>query len=144
METTFDRGVINVEMELTRQFYLKQHSVIADCSCSDCVFFFENVIHRPFEIFKILRDFGVDLGKNLDSEPTGAWCVRDDHGELIHCDQTYQIFGKMDCWGKSEFNYSKFEDGWRVNARFRQLNLDNVSVALNVDRVFDENEIKKY
>ena len=120
---TFDGGVINVEMELTRQFYLKQHSVVADCSCSDCVFFFENVIHRPFEIFKILRD---------------------DHGELIHCDQTYQIFGKMDCWGKSEFNYSKFEDGWRVNARFRQLNLDNVSVALNVDRVFDENEIKKY
>ena len=38
---------------------------------------------------------GIDLSKNLSSESEGVWFVRDDNGELIHCDQTYQMFGTI-------------------------------------------------
>ena len=38
---------------------------------------------------------GIDLGKNLTDEPTGVWCVRNESGDFLHCEQVYQAVGEL-------------------------------------------------
>jgi hypothetical protein len=90
---------------------------------------------QPFEIFKALSDMGVDLEKNLSSEPTGVWCIRDDNGELIHFFQVYQIFGSIDSLDKAEIKYLKIDRGYKVDAKFIESSANTVDIELKFDRL---------
>jgi hypothetical protein len=129
-EIQIGNSLIKTDKAATEKFYLSQKKITDDCQCADCKFYAETVTNYPFEIFEILRDLGVDVEKNLDSEPTGAWCVRDDNGKLLHCDQAYKFSG--DLGDKGDFEYLKVEGDFRIRAEFRQIASDSVYVALDI------------
>ena len=144
MEVLIGGVTFTVNTTLTKEFYLSQNKITDDCTCSDCVFFFEKLIKEPFELFQILQNLGIDIGKNLSTEPTGAWCVRDDNGELIHCDHAYQMVGSVRPQDGNQVQYSKFEKGYRITAIFTPSDPDIIYIALYIDRVSDDKEFLKY
>jgi hypothetical protein len=124
---------LKVDKVSTEKFYLTQNKITDNCGCSDCLFYADNFTKQPFEIFKTLKDMGVDLEKNLSSEPTGVWCVRDDNGQLIYCFQVYQVFASLDTLDKTEISYEKHESGYKVDAKFIQSSADRVDIELKFD-----------
>ena len=63
--------------------------------CDDCRFYATTFISQDLEIFGILKLMGIDLGKNLTDEPTGVWCVRNESGDFLDCEQVYQAVGEI-------------------------------------------------
>ncbi|XWN36699.1 MAG: hypothetical protein ROO71_12140 [Balneola sp.] len=76
---------------------------------------------------------GVDLTKNLTSEPTGVWCIRDDTGTMNHCQQVLRAMGKV--VGEDKILYKKIEYGYEVNSEFEQINSNEIDIELNFSLV---------
>lgn len=95
MKQTFkiNNEELQVDTVKTKEFYQTQNKIIDNCTCDDCNFYATNFIKEKLEIFSILQLMGVDLEKNLITEPTGVWCIRDDQGKFLHCQQVYQTVG---------------------------------------------------
>jgi hypothetical protein len=127
--------VILVDTEMTQKFYLTQNKTVDGCKCTDCLFYVNVFTKQNFEIFKLLKKMGVDLEKNLSSEPTGVWCVRDDNGDLIHCDQAYQVIANISPNDRNEIRYTREEKNHKVEVRFIQLKVDNLFVSLSIDLI---------
>ena len=84
------------------------------------------------EIFRFLKNVGTDLKKNLKTEPTGVWCIRDDDNEFICFQQVYLIKGSLS--KNSSHHYEKEELGLKINAEFINED-DNIIVDLIVDKI---------
>ena len=125
---------IQIDTSKTIEFYLSQKKILDNCKCDDCNFYATTFIKENLEIFKILRSMGVDLEKNLSSEPTGVWCIRDD-GKFLHCEQVYQTEGKFSNCDTSEVKYENIENGFKVSATFLKAGDDKVGIELIVDKV---------
>lgn len=125
----FGDGLIDIDTVLTKKFYHEQVLIKNDCSCGDCAFFVDRFTKFPFEIFNILARMGVDLTKNLTSEPTGVWCIRDDTGVMNHCQQVLRVIGKI--VGEDKILYKKIEYGYQVNSEFEQINSNEIDIELN-------------
>jgi hypothetical protein len=123
---------LSIDSDKTKLFYLTQNRIIDSCQCVDCQFFSEIFIKEPLEIFSFLSSIGVDLQKNLESEPTGVWCVRDENSNFIHCDQVYQAVGHL---SKSEVRYENEENGYKIKAHFVQTNNNSIEIELRIDKV---------
>lgn len=133
MNLSFGEILIKVDKEATEQFYLDQDKVVDNCSCTDCQYFVNDIITQPWEVFRLLRNSGVDIEKSLNSDPAGAYVVRDDDGKLLHCDQSFQIFGKILSDTNTEIKYSKFEAGFRIVLKFKELVQEEIFITLIID-----------
>jgi len=78
---------------------------------------------------------GVDLGKNLASEPTGVWCIRDNKDFFIHCQQVYQVVGHFSATDMSETKYEKRENGYKIASTFLRAGADKVDIVLQIDKL---------
>lgn len=123
---------MQVDTIKTQEFYLTQNKIIDDCSCADCRFYATTIIKENFEIFRILKSAGVDLKKNLSTEPTGVWCIRDDDGSLLCCQQVYQTFGKLLNNVISKFKYEMTENGFNVTAIFLPTDSGKIDIDLTI------------
>lgn len=83
----------------------------------------------------MLSSMGVDLQKNLNSEPTGVWCVRDENDNFVHCYQVYQIVGLFSVGDKTQLKYEKEEGGYKVSAAFLPAGSDKIDIELRIDKV---------
>lgn len=117
MEYTLHSNRILYDKAATVRFYKSQDPIVEDCNCEGCWLYVENVVHLDFEIFRVLKDLGVDLLKNLRSEPDGVFVTLGDKGEMVHCTQTYQIVGRLAIGPKFEV-YTNVEHGYRIEAEF--------------------------
>ena len=116
----------------TQQSYLTQENIVDDCQCSDCKFYSETFTKEPLEIFSILSSFGVDLQKNLSSEPTGVWCVRDENDIFLYCRQVYHVVRQFSKCDKSRVKYEKQENDYNVNAVFFIGEGNIIDIELNI------------
>jgi hypothetical protein len=123
-----------VDKDKTQQFYLTQENIIDDCKCDDCKFYSEVFTKEPLEIFSTLSSLGVNLQKNLNKEPTGVWCIRDENDNFLHCDQVYQVLGYFSNCGKSQVRYEKQENGYKVSALFLEADTDTIDIRLSIDK----------
>ena len=124
-----------MDCDKTKEFYLTQEKIIDDCQCTDCQFYAESFTKEPLEIFSILSTMGVDLQKNLNSEPSGVWCIRDENDNFIHCDQVYQVVGLFPNGDKSQLKYEKEQGGYKVSAVFLPAGVDAIDIELKVDMI---------
>ena len=131
---------LQVDKETTKNFYLTEDKITDSCGCDDCAFYANILIKQPFEIFQMLKEMGVDLEKNLSSEPTGVWCIRDDNGQIIHFDQVYRVFGTIVSEDRGEISYLRMENKYKIKAKFSQYEADCVDIELKFDRAADEKE----
>lgn len=128
--------VLWVDKEETERLYVTEIKITDNCDCSDCSFYANSLIKQPFGIFQMLQEMGVDLSKNLSSESTGVWCVRDDREQLIHFDQVYRVYGTI--LDRGEINYLRVENNYKVEAKFIPYKSDYVDIELKFDRDEDE------
>ena len=135
-----DGITLQVDEEKTENFYLIEKKIIYNCGCDDCSFYANIWIKEPFEIFPMLEEIGVDLRKDLSSEPTGVWCIRDDNGQLIYFEQVYRVFGKIISEDRKEFSYLRVENKYKIKAKFIQGKSDCVDIELTFDSVSDDKE----
>lgn len=126
---------LRVDKMATERLYLPEVKITDNCNCSDCTFYADILIKQPFEIFQLLSRMGVDLGKNLSSEPTGVWCIREADGQLIHFDQVYRIFGSI--VEREEIRYLRKESNYSIHAKFIPYKSDYVDIELKFDIVPD-------
>lgn len=126
---------IRYDAERTSDSYLKEMNIMEDCPCGDCFYFATTVTKMDFEIFRILKEAGVDLQKNLGSEPTGIWCIREDNGELMAFQQVYLIKGTTANPDENSFLYEKQELGFSITARISQAKTDTLVVDLQVAKL---------
>ncbi len=123
-----------IDRDKTQQFYLTQENIVDDCQCTDCKFYSETFTKEPIKIFSILSSFGVDLQKNVSSEPTGVWCIRDENDMFLHCGQVYQVVGQFEKGDKSQVKYETQENGYNVNAVFIKGESNTIDIELNIDK----------
>ncbi|WP_313385206.1 hypothetical protein [Chishuiella sp.] len=124
--------IINYDNKKTSEIYSKEINIKEDCPCSECHFFVDVITKLELEIFQILKKVGTDLEKNLSSEPTGVWCIRDDNNEFIFFQQTYLIKGFI--LEHTSFHYEKEELGLRINAYFTN-EIDDIIIDLQVSKM---------
>ena len=122
-------------VEATREFYRTQSRIIDDCECEDCKFYYHIFSRKNLELYNYLSNLGVDIRKNLDSEPTGVWCCRDENEDLIFCEHNYQVIGELRANTENEFIYIKNELGYVVKAYFEQLEQNIISVQLSIKQI---------
>lgn len=136
MRTSFEIGNISimVDVEKTRAFYTEQKTIIQGCQYADCQYYANSFINEPIEIFSLLRSFGIDLTKNLNADPGGVWCIHDDSGGLLHCNQVCMIVGSFEEHTDSEAVYRKEENGYATMAFFSQHEEDFIQIELQIDR----------
>ncbi len=127
--------LILVESDKTKQFYLTQEKITDDCQCNNCKFYVEDFTKEALEIFSILSSMGVDLEKNLNSEPTGVWCIRDENVSFLHCNQIYQAVGQFLNNDNKKLRYEKEEKGYITSALIVQFNSDTIKIQLTIDKV---------
>ena len=134
MNTKFaiEKNQIEVDIKATREFYLTQNEIPKDCECDDCAYFYNEFINMTSKTLVLIQSFGVDLGKNLTSEPTGVWCVRDESGKVAHIFQVYQMCGKLLDINKKEFEYSSIENEMKMNVKFIQSAIDKIDIELTI------------
>lgn len=125
--------IIKIDVQATIHFYQTQNSILDDCTCNDCSYFYHDFIHKSFSVFDTLRRFGVDLGKNLNSEPTGVWCVREDNGKVVHIFQVYQVIGHFADTSLEEIHYSITESDLNFNIKLIQSGSDNIDIELRIE-----------
>ena len=125
---------MQVDVSKTQQFYLTQDKITEDCTCDDCRFYATEFIKQTLEIFELISTMGVDLAKNLESEPTGVWCIRDNDGIFIYSQQVYQTFGVILPINTSEIKYEKTEKGFNINALFIQIKDETIYIVLTIDK----------
>ena len=135
--TTFliNDGTLLVDIDETKAFYLTQDKITNDCMCEDCLFYATVFTRKPLEIFKMLSSMGIDLEKNLQSEPTGVWCIRDEQSNFLHCQQVYQTVGQITSADTSQLKYEQIENGYKVNALFLNAGDSKVDIVLSIDKV---------
>ncbi|RPD43431.1 hypothetical protein [Paracnuella aquatica] len=124
-----------VDCHKTREFYLTQEKIIDDCQCENCQFYAEYFTKEPLEIFSMLSSMGVDLQKNINSEPTGVWCIRDENHNFRHCGQVYQIVGHFPNGSTTEIKYEKVEGNYKITVFFTGAGNDAIDIDLIIDRV---------
>lgn len=78
---------------------------------------------------------GIDLQRNLNSEPTGVWCIRDEEGNLLFCSQVYQVVGVFSNGEKAEVKYEKVEHGCEVSAVFLPAGSNTIDVQLEIGKL---------
>ncbi len=117
----------------TSNAYLKEINIIENCPCDDCYYFATIITKLELEIFQVLKNVGVNLEKNLDSEPTGVWCIRDDNNEFVFFQQVYLIKGRI--LGNNSFRYEKEELGFKITAKFLNEKEDDVFIDLQVAKI---------
>ena len=117
----------------TSDAYIKEINIIENCPCEDCRYFATVITKLELEIFQILKSAGVNLEKNLDSEPTGVWCIRDDNDEFVFFQQAYLIKGRI--LENSSFKYEKEELGLKITAEFLNEKADDVIIDLQVTKI---------
>ena len=122
---------LHVDVEKTKKYYLKENKIVDDCNCGDCRFYVDVILNKPIEIFQLLLKTGVNLEKNVASEPTGVWCIIDD-GIFLYVEQTYNIVGQI-VDENVNLNYKKIEFGYLVNAAFRNIDSDTISIYLSIE-----------
>ena len=135
-----DGITLQVDKEATENFYLTEKKISDNCGCDDCSFYANIWIKQPFEIFPMLEEMGVDLGKNLSSEPTGVWCIRDENGQLIHFEQVYRVFGTINSEDRKEIRYLRVKNNYEIKAKFIQYKSDCVDIELTFGPAADEKE----
>jgi hypothetical protein len=116
----------------TSDTYSKEINIIEDCLCEDCQYYANVITKLDLEIFQILKNAGVNLEKNLNSEPTGVWCVRDDNNEFLFCQQVYLIKGRI--LENNPFNYEKEELGLKITANFLNENAEDIIIDLQIKK----------
>lgn len=124
-----------VDCDKTREFYLTQEKIIDDCQCENCKIYAEYFTKEPLEIFSMLSSMGVDLQKNLNSEPTGVWCIRDEDYTFRHCVQVYQVVGHFSSGNNAELKYEKEEGSYKITAFFTGVGDETIDIDLMIDRV---------
>lgn len=124
---------IAYDKKKTSEAYSKEVNIIENCSCEDCHYFAIVITKLELEIFQILKNAGVNLEKNLDSEPTGVWCIRDNNDEFVYFQQVYRIKGRI--LENNSFQYEKEELGFKITAEFLNENTDDVIIDLQVAKI---------
>ena len=117
----------------TSEAYSQEINIIEDCSCEDCHYFANVITKLELEIFQILKNAGVNLEKNLNSEPTGVWCIRDDDNEFVFFQQAYLIKGSI--LENKSFRYEKEELGLKITAEFLNENANDIIIDLQVAKI---------
>ena len=125
---------LQVDVSKTEEFYLTQHHITEDCACDDCEFYSTEFIKQPLEIFGLILKMGVDLGKNLKSEPSGVWCIREADGNFTYSQQVYQTFGHILPIDTSQIKYEKTEKGFNINALFSQTKDETIDIVLTIGK----------
>lgn len=124
---------IEVDVQETIYFYNTQKYTLEDCQCSDCAYFVNTFIHKPFEIFKILKTMGVDLRKNIDKDE-GVWCIM--YGDkVIHIDHLFYLIGHFSDGNVKEVIYHKNEENFKIETLFfispHQANTLGIQIEIN-------------
>jgi hypothetical protein len=117
----------------TSDAYLKEISIIENCPCDDCYYFANVITKLELEIFQILKNSGVNLEKNLGSEPTGVWCIRNENDKFEFFQQAYLIKGRI--LENNYFQYRKEELGLKITAEFQNENTNDVVIDLQVAKI---------
>ena len=126
---------LDVDTAKTMEFYKSQNKIVDDCTCDDCNFYATIFIKEKLEIFSLLQSMGVDLEKNLISEPTGVWCIRDDNGNLLHCQQIFQVVGQLSIKNSSKLRFENTEFGFGVATTFAQADGDKIDIEVLIDKL---------
>lgn len=124
---------LNVSADATTQLYSTQHLISDDCECEDCKFYVSKVLRYGFSIHAELSSAGVDVAKNLDSEPTGVWCVRDDGGKLLYTAHAYHIVGRL-YDSQAEVGYQASEQGYNLDVYLQQIDDQTVRIDVTIRR----------
>lgn len=125
---------IEVDVQETINFYNTQKYTLEGCQCSDCAYFVNTFIHKPFEIFKIIKTMGVDLQKCIDKDE-GVWCVRDNE-KVIHVDHLYYSIGHFSDENLNQVIYHKIEENYGIQAVFfnspHRANTLGIQIEMNI------------
>lgn len=124
---------LSVDVEVTRQLYSQEIKIADDCTCDGCQFFSTIFIKENIEIFKLLTSIGVDLEKNMRVDDSGLWCVLDDNGNLLYCEQSYSLVGDILSPVGKGFRYSKTELGFQISAFFANTVNDHIVIYLTIE-----------
>ena len=124
-----------IDPDESSAFYLTQNKITDDCSCEDCLFYTTVFTKERLEIFSMLSSMGVDLERNLQSEPTGVWCVMNEHNNFLHSQQVYRTIGQITPSGVTQVKYEKVENGYKVNALFLKAGDNTIDIDLMIDKV---------
>ena len=123
---------MNIDIGKTRNLYSQEVKIIDNCSCEDCHFYATVFINNNLEIFRILTSVGVDLEKNVKSQP-GVWFVQDEKGNFCYCEQECRLHGSIISKGVSQFKYSRKEQGLEIAAVFAQNGIENIDIYLTIE-----------
>jgi len=128
-----------VDVHKTMKFYEAQSQFIDDCTCEDCAFYQKEFLKTPLNIFKILKQFGVDLKKSIDieSDPEGLWVVMD-KGLMVFCLSSYKIIGNfsnvdIDNSGTFDTNENEFQ----TTIQFYKNNENSITIFLTIKNLND-------
>lgn len=136
MEILVEDLVVRVDINKTKEFYTKQNEIIEDCNCEDCSFYYKDFINREYRFLKHLTSCGIDLKKNLNNEPTGVSCIRNDSGEVINITQVFHVKGEVLSLNERLVLLKEVEGNLVIKLRYIVLNGTNdIDIELEVNKL---------
>ena len=95
MRFNIESTELEVDIEATAKFYLKQPEIKENCQCADCRYFQDKVIRQPINLFEVLRAMGADLSRQPNINPDGICCVDDCIGYQKKYMGYYMVVGEI-------------------------------------------------
>jgi hypothetical protein len=129
-----------VDIDNTNKFYVTQTQFVDDCSCEDCAFYQKDFLKTPLSIFKILKQFGVDLTKSIDTEsdPEGLWVVMD-KGMMVFCHSSYKLIGNfLNLENNNNETFETIEDEFRTTIQFYKNKNNSITTFLTIENLNDK------
>lgn len=128
---------VAINVLATKEFYKTQKNISEDCDCSDCSYYQNIFTNKSFAFFDILTKMGVDIKKNLSSEPTGVWCIRNESNNIIHVTNYHHVIGNIT--QSKQVECSIVEHKLNFNLFFRQIEENIIDIELSIDSTSNKN-----
>jgi hypothetical protein len=119
---------INADPNETRDHYTALPLVATQCDCVDCKAYAELVANMDCTLFDWLKEIGVNLAKNVVSDPAGANAT-EHNGKIIWCTQLFEVIGTL----VSGETYSEENGDHNISAYFQQKKPNVIWVDVKIE-----------
>lgn len=135
---------LHIDIKKTREFYARLPKISENCTCSDCMYFETEVIHRTNKLFDLLKKMGVDLSRQPNINPDGLCCVGNTKQDKIGYLGYYFVYGKVGKTSKStkivnvenqvsEVSFNDAEFGKHIQLTIKQVEKDKLSFDFYIE-----------